>query len=75
VAEQGENKADKTHVYEQGRRPGKRAPISRDNFFVPQTVGFRLIQSRSLLSQAKEWEHLALTELESYFTAKALDYD
>jgi hypothetical protein len=40
-----------------------------------QTAGFRPDQSRSLLSQAREWEHLALIELESYFTADALDYD
>jgi hypothetical protein len=40
-----------------------------------QTAGFRPVQSCSLLSQAREWEHLALTELESYFTADALDYD
>jgi hypothetical protein len=40
-----------------------------------QTAGFRPDQSRSLLSQAREWEHLALTELESYFTADASDYD
>ena len=40
-----------------------------------QTAGFRPDQSRSLLSQAREWENLALTELESYFTADAQDYD
>ena len=40
-----------------------------------QTATFRPLQSRSLLGQAKEWEHLALTELESYFKAGTLDYD
>jgi len=34
-----------------------------------QTATFRPVQSRSLLDQAKEWEYLALTELESYFMA------
>jgi hypothetical protein len=40
-----------------------------------QTAAFRPLQSCSLLSQAKEWEYLALTVLESYFTAGAPDYD
>lgn len=40
-----------------------------------QTAGFRPVQRCSLLSQAREWEHLALTELKSYFMADALDYD
>ena len=34
-----------------------------------QTAAFRPLQSCSLLAQAKEWEYLALTELESYFMA------
>jgi hypothetical protein len=40
-----------------------------------QTAGFRPVQRSSLLSQAREWEHLALTELESYFMADGSDYD
>jgi hypothetical protein len=40
-----------------------------------QTAAFRPLQSCSLLSQAKDWEYLALTVLESYFTAGAPDYD
>jgi hypothetical protein len=40
-----------------------------------QTAAFRPLQSCSLLSQAKEWEYLALTVLESYFTAVAADFD
>ena len=40
-----------------------------------QTAGFRPVQRCSLLSQAREWEHLALTELESYFMADGSDYD
>jgi hypothetical protein len=32
-----------------------------------QTAAFRPGQSWSLLGQAKEWEHRALTELETYF--------
>jgi hypothetical protein len=31
------------------------------------TAAFRPLQSRSLLSQAEEWERLAVAELESYF--------
>ena len=33
-----------------------------------QTAAFRPSQSWSLLEQAKEWEHLALRELESHFS-------
>ena len=40
-----------------------------------QTAAFRPPQSCSLLAQAKEWEYLALTELESYFVAGTLNYD
>ena len=40
-----------------------------------QTAAFRPLQSCSLLSQAKEWEYLALTVLEFYFTVDAPDYD
>ena len=40
-----------------------------------QTAAFRPPQSCSLLAQAKEWEYLALTELESYFVASRLDSD
>jgi hypothetical protein len=40
-----------------------------------QTATFRPLQSCSLLSQAREWEYLALTVLESYFTTGAPDYD
>jgi hypothetical protein len=32
-----------------------------------QTAAFRPLQSRSLLGQADEWEHLAMAELEAYF--------
>ena len=32
-----------------------------------QTAAFRPGQSWSLLGQAREWEHRALTELETYF--------
>jgi hypothetical protein len=34
-----------------------------------QTAVFRPLQSCSLLGHVKEWEYLALTELESYFVA------
>jgi hypothetical protein len=34
-----------------------------------QTAAFRPPQQLSLLDQAKEWERLALLELESYFSA------
>ncbi|MGC2813038.1 MAG: hypothetical protein WA303_22060 [Bradyrhizobium sp.] len=34
-----------------------------------QTAAFRPPQSLSLLEQAREWERLALAELESYFSA------
>jgi hypothetical protein len=40
-----------------------------------QTAAFRPLQSCSLLGHAKEWEYLALTELESYFVAGTLNYD
>jgi hypothetical protein len=40
-----------------------------------QTATFRPLQRCSLLAHAKEWEYLALTELESHFMAGALDYD
>jgi hypothetical protein len=32
-----------------------------------RTAAFRPLQSRSLLGQADEWEHLAVAELEAYF--------
>jgi hypothetical protein len=32
-----------------------------------QTAAFRPIQSCSLLAQAEEWEHRAVSELEGYF--------
>jgi hypothetical protein len=34
-----------------------------------QTAAFRPLQSWSLLGQAEEWEHLALAELEAYFSS------
>jgi hypothetical protein len=34
-----------------------------------QTAAFRPIQSFSLLAQAEEWEHRAVSELEAYFEA------
>jgi hypothetical protein len=34
-----------------------------------QTAAFRPLQSCSLLAQAEEWEHLAVSELEGYFEA------
>ncbi len=40
-----------------------------------QTAAFRPLQSYSLLDNAREWESLALTELESYFAAGTLDCD
>ena len=40
-----------------------------------QTAAFRPLQRCSLLDHAKEWEHRALTELESYFMAGTLDHD
>jgi hypothetical protein len=39
-----------------------------------RTAAFRPLQSRSLLEQAEEWEHLALTELETYFMGGTVDY-
>jgi hypothetical protein len=36
-----------------------------------QTAAFRPDQSWSLLGQAKEWEHRALAELETYFGGSA----
>ena len=32
-----------------------------------QTAAFRPLQRGSLLGQAEEWEHRAMTELEAYF--------
>lgn len=32
-----------------------------------QTAAFRPLQRRSLVEQASEWEHRAVTELEAYF--------
>ena len=40
-----------------------------------QTAAFRPPQSSSLLAQAKEWEYLALTELETYFMVTRPDFD
>ncbi|MGO8911971.1 MAG: hypothetical protein ACLQDM_21945 [Bradyrhizobium sp.] len=40
-----------------------------------QTAAFRPLQSSSLLGHAKDWEYLALTELESYFMAGTPGYD
>jgi hypothetical protein len=34
-----------------------------------QTAAFRPLQSWSLLEQAEDWEHLAVAELEAYFSA------
>ena len=34
-----------------------------------QTAAFRPLHSGSLLAQAREWEHRAVTELEAYFEA------
>jgi hypothetical protein len=34
-----------------------------------QTAAFRPIQRCSLLAEAARWEHLALSELEAYFSA------
>jgi hypothetical protein len=34
-----------------------------------QTAAFRPIQRHSLLAEAARWEHLALSELEAYFSA------
>ena len=33
-----------------------------------QTAAFRPIQRHSLLAEAERWEHLALSELEAYFS-------
>ncbi|MGA7807414.1 hypothetical protein [Bradyrhizobium sp.] len=35
-----------------------------------QTAAFRPPQRNSLLGQAEEWEHLAVSELEAYFAAR-----
>jgi hypothetical protein len=35
-----------------------------------QTAAFRPIQRHSLLAEAERWEHLALSELEAYFSAR-----
>ena len=34
-----------------------------------QTAAFRPVHSCSLLAQAREWEHRAVTELEAYYDA------
>jgi hypothetical protein len=34
-----------------------------------QTAAFRPLQRHSLLAEAAHWEHLALSELEAYFSA------
>jgi hypothetical protein len=36
-----------------------------------QTAAFRPLQRHSLLAEAERWEHLALSELEVYFSAQA----
>jgi hypothetical protein len=36
-----------------------------------QTAAFRPIQRHSLLAEAERWEHLALSELEAYFSGRA----
>jgi len=61
--------ASKDAVLENVRRYRAIASLYR------QTAALRPLQSCSLLCQAKEWEYLALTELESYFRASRLDYD
>jgi hypothetical protein len=33
-----------------------------------QTAAFRPLQSHSLLGEAERWEHLAISELEGYFS-------
>jgi hypothetical protein len=33
-----------------------------------QTAAFRPLQRHSLLGQAERWEHLAISELEAYFS-------
>ena len=40
-----------------------------------QTAAFRPLQSGSLLDNAKEWENLALTALESYFVPGTPGYE
>ena len=40
-----------------------------------QTAAFRPNQSCSLLDHAREWECLALTELEAYFAGTAVVYN
>ena len=37
--------------------------------FYRQTATFRPLHSGSLLAQASEWEHRAVTELEAYYEA------
>jgi hypothetical protein len=34
-----------------------------------QTAAFRPLQSHSLLGEAERWEHLAISELEVYFSS------
>lgn len=36
-----------------------------------QTAAFRPLQSRSLLGEAERWEHLAISELEVYFSRRS----
>ncbi len=55
--------ASKEAVLENVRRYRAIASLYR------QTAAFRPLQSCSLLGHAREWEDLALTELESYFMA------
>jgi len=68
----GENKGENAYAYQPGSCVGKRAPVSHNSFVVPSNCGR---QSDSLLGQAKEWEHRALTELESYFMADTADFE
>jgi hypothetical protein len=35
-----------------------------------QTAAFRPLQSHSLIGEAEQWEHLALSELEAYFSTR-----
>jgi hypothetical protein len=36
-----------------------------------QTAAFRPLQSHSLIGEAERWEHLALSELEVYFSTRS----
>jgi hypothetical protein len=40
-----------------------------------RTAAFRPLQSWSLLRQADEWEQLAMTELEAYFSLRGREVD